>query len=1071
MTTQGYYRYPTLHKDTVVFVSEDDLWEVPAEGGQARRLTFGKGKASHPCFSPDGKWLAFSATEEGHAEVYVMPACGGPLIRLTYAGDMSIVVGWLDAKTVLFASPTKQPFSRVNDIFKVSIEGGLHEKMPLGLCNFIDYNRKGKGCVIQRHGSREFAYWKRYKGGTAGQIWIDPKGKGDFEKLIDRVANFARPLWIHDRIYFTADHEGMGNLYSCKPDGGDERLEVAIPQFYIRNQTTDGKAIVFHAGGDLYYFDPKKKAHHKIQITYNSAFSQRNRKFVAVQKYMHDFSIHPEGHHLSLTARGRAFSFSNFEGPVSQYGAENLGRYRLSKWLHDGERIVVVNDTDGEEKLEVFDADTQACLRKMKKPEIGRVVEMMTSPVGDEVVLTNHKNELVHVQLKNWKVTVLDRNAHEMIKGMDWSPDGKWVAYGCSLSVHTSVIKLVNLKTGKMTQLTKPVLQDSSPSFDPDGKYLYFISHRQFDPVWDSLHFEMGFPLGARPYLIPLQKDLLNPFTDQPHDLAREEQKEAEKTDKKSKSSKNSEKDIKIDLVGIEDRVIPFPLPDGNYSSIYGLKGKVLYTNHSVMGSMDDEGGGEQGVTLYVYDFESQKSQSLVGHVKDYDVSKDYNWLVYEDTDSDLRVIKAGEKPEEGDDLADRKKGWINMARVKVPVKPYEEWQQIYKEAWRLQRDHFWVEDMSKVDWLRVYDRYWPLVMRLGSREELNDLMWEMQGELGTSHAYVVGGDLKPNPKYTVGMLGADFDYDKGKQAYRITHIVKGDVWKSGCGSPLAHPGINVKPGDLLHEVAGTALSETVTPHAALLNMAGQEIRLKVSDKTGKKTRFVTVKTLRSEEKARYREWVENNRAYVHAKTKGKIGYVHIPDMSVWGFSEFHRSFLAECDRQGLVVDVRFNGGGSVSPLLLEKLSRKQLGYDLSRWMGSIPYPYDSLPGPLVAIANEYAGSDGDMFSHGFKMLKLGKLVGKRTWGGVVGINVRYSLVDKGYTTQPEYSFWFKDIGWKLENYGAEPDVDVEIYPKDYVTGTDPQLDKALEIVLNSLKTNPVEKPDFGKKPNLKLPA
>lgn len=1070
MNAQGYYRYPTVFHKTVVFVSEGDLWEIPVEGGDARRLTSAQGKISHPHYSPKGQWIAFTATEEGHGEVYVMPAEGGRSRRLTYTGDMAHVIGWVDEETVLFASAFQSPFAHRIEIFKVPIAGGLPEKCSVGPATFIDFNKKGKGVVIQRHGSKEFGYWKRYKGGMAGQIWCDEKDTGNFKKIVDRRANYARPLWVEDRIYFSGDPEGHGHLYSIKPDGTDIKLEVALSNYYIRNQSTDGHSIVFHAGGDLYYFSPKEKAYHKIFIEYASAFTQRNRKFVPVQKYLQDYDVHPHGHHMTVTARGKLLAFPNFEGPVMPLGHDNVGRYRLSRWLHDGKRLVVVNDTDGEEKLEIFNVETQTLVGKMKNPDIGRVVDLITSPSGDEVILTNHKNEILHVNLKRWSVRVLDRSPYAMVGGMDWSPDGKWVAYGCSLSRHVSVIKMIHLKTGTIACVTKPLLWDRSPSFDPDGKYLYFVSHRQFDAVYDSLHFDLGFPLGTKPYAIMLQKDVKDPFTEATPALTGTEDDEKDESKKPSKKGAHKAPDMVVDLPDIQERCVALPLEPGHYESVHGLKGKILYSTSPLLGERGDCSHEDKGQTLHVYDFEQQKSTPLLHHIAHYDLSKDRHWLVYVDDEDHMRVIKAGEKPEEGEDLPLKRQGWIQGERLKVSIEPDHEWRQIYKEAWRLQRDHFWVEDMSQVDWDKVYRRYWRLVDRLGSREELNDVLWEMQGELGTSHAYVAGGDMKKAPSYTVGALGAEFHYDKRRKAYKITRIIKGDIWAKGQGSPLAHPGQGVQEGDYLLWVAGHPLTETKTPAQALLNLAGQEVSLKILDKTGKKEHFIRVKTLRSEYPARYREWVESNRAYVHEKTQGRIGYVHIPDMGPRGYGEFHRSFLSECDKEGLIVDVRFNGGGHVSPLILEKLARKPLGYDLSRWMGTVSYPEDCIPGPLVALTNEYAGSDGDMFSHAFKLLKLGPLVGQRTWGGVIGILHRYSLVDRGYTTQPEFSCWFKDIGWDLENNGAEPDLEVEIMPEHYAQGLDPQLDKGLSLILEQLRSNPVSVPDFSLKPNLKLP-
>lgn len=379
---------------------------------------------------------------------------------------------------------------------------------------------------------------------------------------------------------------------------------------------------------------------------------------------------------------------------------------------------------------------------------------------------------------------------------------------------------------------------------------------------------------------------------------------------------------------------------------------------------------------------------------------------------------------------------------------------------------------MSNVDWQAVYDHYAPLLDRVNTREEFNDLLWEMQGELGTSHAYVMGGDIsKPLHHYGVGNLGADFIYDKKHQAYQFSNLKNGDSWDEHYASPLQQLGLNVEAGDLLWAVAGKQLSPTQRPEPLLLNLADQEVQLTVSDSKGKNKRNVVVKTLASSNRLCYRHWVDKNRAYVHEKTKGKVGYLHIPDMSPWGFAEFHRGFLAECDYDGLIVDVRFNGGGNVSPLLLEKLARKRRGYDITRWFGAEPHPADSPAGPMVALTNEYAGSDGDMFSHSFKMMQLGPLIGKRTWGGVIGIWPRHALADRGITTQPEFSFWFADVGWSIENYGVEPDIEVEITPQDHKHGRDPQLDRSIEEVLQIIKKRPpLRPPKLGDRPNLRQP-
>jgi len=408
---------------------------------------------------------------------------------------------------------------------------------------------------------------------------------------------------------------------------------------------------------------------------------------------------------------------------------------------------------------------------------------------------------------------------------------------------------------------------------------------------------------------------------------------------------------------------------------------------------------------------------------------------------------------------------------MRVAVTPGVEWRQMFREAWRLQRDHFWTPDMSKVDWLAVHDRYLPLVDRISSRAEFSDLMWEMQGELGTSHCYERGGDYRPQPVYPLGSLAAAYAYDPEREGWRITDIALGDAWDPQCDSPLRTPGVEVKIGDTILSINGQRLSADLSPEMALLNLAETEVTLTLLGEGEDDPRNVTVKTLSDEFPVRYRQWVEANREKVHTDTQGRIGYLHIPDMGPRGYAEFHRYFLAEIDRDGLIVDVRFNGGGHVSALILQKLARKRIAYDRVRWLEDPePYPPESVLGPIVALTNEQAGSDGDIFSHGFKLLGLGPLLGKRTWGGVVGIWPRHSLVDGTITTQPEYSFWFQDVGWGVENYGTDPDIEVDILPQDYARGVDTQLECAIAEALKLLETNPPQRPDFGNRPDLSLP-
>jgi tricorn protease len=470
---------------------------------------------------------------------------------------------------------------------------------------------------------------------------------------------------------------------------------------------------------------------------------------------------------------------------------------------------------------------------------------------------------------------------------------------------------------------------------------------------------------------------------------------------------------------------------------------------------------------IEVYDLAERSCEPLIEGITSFEISQDATRLIYR-AGSRLRALKAGEKPKE-DGPPGRKSGWIDLRRIRVSIVPHAEWEQMYREAWRLQRDQFWTEDMSGVDWQTVYRRYLPLLSRVATRAEFSDLLWEMQGELGTSHAYEIGGDYRPEPRYDQGFLGADLHYDPETDSYRIGRIIQGDVWDEAAGSPLARPGVNIRPGDRLVALGGQRVGREIPPQALLVHQANTEVLLTIAPAAGE-PRTLTVKTLRDERPARYRDWVESNRHRVHEATDGRVGYIHIPDMGARGYAEFHRGYLAEVVRDGLIVDVRFNGGGHVSQLLLEKLARRRVGYVVTRWGEPASYPSYALLGPMVALTNEAAGSDGDIFSHVFKLLGLGPLIGKRTWGGVVGISLRGRLADGAMATQPEFSFWFKDVGWRVENYGTDPDIEVDITPQDHVAGRDTQLERGLDEILRRLAEQPPERPDFSQRPRLTLP-
>lgn len=1089
MTSSGYYRFPAIHQDAIVFVSEDDLWTVSATGGVARRLTANLGTTSRPFFSPDGKTVAFTGRDEGPAEVYVMPAEGGSVRRVTYLGVSSMSAGWTpDGSSILFITDSGQARDRTFVVKAVSIDGGLPRDWNVGPAMSLSIG-SGNRTVIGRN-AEDPARWKRYKGGTSGDLWIDKKGDGEFNRLIELKGNMARPLWIGERIYFLSDHEGIGNLYSCTPEGGDLKPHTFHKDYYVRFPSTDGKRIVYSCGADLYVFDPESEETRKVEVKYLSPKVQATRKFIEGGKYLEGASLHPKGHSLAVNVRGKSFAFSAFEGAVSQLGTETASaRYRLTSWLSDGKRTISVTDAPGEDTLVIdnlFDKSEPILLSGL---DIGRVKEMAVSPKNDQLVLANHRHQLLFVDLAQKSVFEIEANPFQNIEGFDWSPDGEWVAFGSPLSPLTTALKLWNRTSGTTAQITNPVLHDYAPSFDPEGKYLYFLGKRELHAAYDNLHFELGFPKGVRPYAITLQAKLTNPFVASAKSLE-EDKKEKDEEAKEEKDSKEIEdkgevkeeggsdkkegekelKPIVIDLEGIANRVVAMPVPDGVYWQVEGIKGKVLFLTHLTDHIASEESESGPKTKLEAYDLKENKTETIASGISSFQLSLDKKTMLLR-TGKKLRVVAAGSKVEDkGGDSSGKKSGHVDLGRVKFSLDPRTEWKQMARETWRLQRDYFWTPDMSQIDWVAVWSRYEPLLDRVNTRGEYSDLMWEMQGELGTSHAYEMGGDYRHEPAYPLGMLGADFSFDEITGRYIIAKVVQGAPGEAKASSPLNDPGVNVRAGDALLAINGRKLSLQTVPQELLLNLAGEEVTLTVQ--TGDEPpREATVRTLKSEFPLRYREWVEGNRSLIHERTGGRVGYVHIPDMGAGGFAEFHRLFLVESGREGLIVDVRYNRGGHVSQLLLEKLARKCVGYDISRWGQPETYPSHAIVGPIVALTNQNSGSDGDIFSHTFKLMKLGTLIGKRTWGGVIGISPRNSLSDGGMTTQPEFSFWFEDVGWGVENYGTDPDIDVDITPQNYVRGEDPQMEKAVKTVLAQLQENPPKKPDFTMRPNLSLPT
>ncbi|MBS0326648.1 MAG: PDZ domain-containing protein [Proteobacteria bacterium] len=1091
MSCAGYLRQPTVAGNTLAFVCDDDVWCVGAGGGIARRLTAGLGEPSTPVLSRDGRWLAYVSRDEQHPEVYLMPAEGGPAKRMTWLGPDVMTRGFTPDGKILFVTTWGQPFFRNYRAFTLDVAGGMPEMLPLGQVNHLAFG-PGHAMVIGRN-TADPARWKRYRGGTAGHLWCDAEGSGTFTRLASLAGNLTCPMWLGERIYYLSDGEGIGNLYSCRPDGSDVRRHTDHDEYFARNAQTDGARIVYQCAAALWIYDPATGRASEVPVEVPAHRTQAARRFVAAADHLQSFNVHPAGHSLAVDTRGKLYTFGLWEGAVHQHGVADGVRYRHGQWLADGETLVAVSDESGEERLVVF----REGRRQARDWDVGRVIAMAAAPHGRRIALANHRNEVLIADLEADALVAVDRSDAGRSEDLAWSPDGKWLAYTSWINPRHCAIKLHDVAHGGSTLVTQPDFRDYSPAFDPAGKYLYFLSVRTFDPVYDAVQFELSFPRAARPYLVALAADAAPPFDPPPRGLAQDDRsartQDADASDGGAARSEGSAPragvpatppDVRVDLDGIAQRIAAFPVREGRYGRIGGVAGqKVVWTLLPIAGALGRGGHKESPGTLEVFDFDTRKTETLHDRADDFVLSADHKTIVVRD-DKRLRAIRADRATDPRErgtaaagDEPSRRTGWIDLARVRVSVEPPREWAQMLREVWRLQRDQFWVPDMSGIDWDAVYRRYAPLLPRVATRSELSDLIWELQGELGTSHAYEMGGDHRRPPQVALGHLAADLRAVDGGRAWEITRIVDGDSWDAAADSPLNAIGVQVRIGERIVAVNGQAVGPDRPPQALLVNQAGARVELTLAAAPGPGgaagaanapvTRTVVVTALTDEVPARYREWVESNRRFVHERSGGRVGYLHLPDMMSAGFAEFHRYFAGECDRDALIVDLRYNRGGHVSQLLLEKVARRRVGYDLSRWGRPEPYPSESPAGPIVALTNEHAGSDGDIFSHCFKLMKLGTLVGTRTWGGVIGIYPRHPLVDGSETTQPEFSFWFADVGFGVENYGTDPEVVVDNAPQDARAGRDRQLEVALDTVLARAGAPGSRRPVFGPRPNV----
>ncbi|NMH98508.1 S41 family peptidase [Pseudonocardia acidicola] len=1119
---RSYLRFPHLHGDTAVFVAEDDVWSAPLSGGRAYRLTADGVPAANPRLSPDGAQVAWTSWREGVPEVFVAEAEGGGARRLTYWGDpRTRTVGWTPGGDALAVTAAGQASARRSWAHAIPAASGAPRRLDYGPVSDLALPVDGGPAVLLGTTmSRDMAWWKRYRGGTAGKLWWDPAGSGRFSRLAAELnGQLDSPMIVGAgdaaRIAFLSDHEGWGNLYSLPFDGDLAGLRrhtdhggAGAPAFYARHATTDGTRVIYESAGELWLLEnlSDDAQPRRLDIRLGGPRTAREPFRVDAARWLTRAVPDRSGRTSIAQVRGTVHRLTHRDGPARTLLAEPGVRARLAQPLGE-DRAVWIDDAAGEDAVCIAPIDSRADgapgPARHGAGEIGRVLELVAAPDGTTAALATHDGRLLVLDTATGALRELARGAAGEMSGLNYSPDSAWLAYADPAEAGLSRIMIARLADETLVEVTAPRFVDQHPVFTADGKYLAFLSLRSFDPIYDQHSFDLTFPASWRPFLVPLAARTPSPFGASPDgrptsaadegpedlpavdgDAATAEGGDGDVTEAKdAKDAKGAEDkkkeappEVVVDVDGLAARVVAVPVAEGRLSGLGAAKDCLLWFRSPVAGILGEGRAitGDRGPrpVLERYDLVRRKLDVIADPVSAYEVSGDGTRLVVRDG-STLRVLRTDRAGSGAPGENDADEFEIDTRRITVTVDPTAEWRQMFDEAGRLMRDHFWVEDMADVDWAGELDRYRPLVDAVGSHDDLVDLLWELQGELGSSHAYVIGGGDGGDPSGRPGLLGADLEPD-GAGHWRVARVLPPETSAARARSPLAGPGVDVREGDLILEVAGKPVDPDLGPAPLLVGTAEQLVELTVQTGPGRdggEVRRIVVRPLADDLALRYQDWVAGRRAFVAERSGGRLGYLHVPDMVASGWAQLHRDLGRETRRDGLIVDVRGNSGGHTSQLVIEKLARKVIGWDVVRHRQPETYPADAPRGPVVALADEHSGSDGDIVTAAFRRMKIGPVVGVRTWGGVIGIDSRYGLVDGTRVTQPRYSFWFDDVAWEVENHGVEPDVEVVITPQDWVAGRDPQLEKAIELALAALRERPaVRPPDPATRPSRRRP-
>ena len=1054
-------RHPDTEGDRVVFTYEDDLWLAPLDGGQATRLTSHPGIEAYAAFSPDGKWIAFTGSYDGGNDVYLMPSTGGEPKRLTYHPSFDRVVGWTpDGESILFVSLR----ALVPELYAVGVSGGFEKKYPLDQVAYASFSPDGKRVALNRFESDRMN-WKGYRGGQQQDVYVASVDGADFKKITDWPGYDNFPMWHGEMIYFNSDREdGRMNLYAYDLKSGKVTRCTRHAEWDVEFPSIGGDRIVYGCQGYLYVYDTKSGRDGRLAIEIPSDRWQMRDMYVSPGGYLQEIGLGADGKKCVVQARGDVYLLD-----TEKENAVNVTRTMGSREIEPAlspksDTVAFFSDRTGEYELYLAPTKPAGEWTQITKDSKTYYYHCVWSPDGKKILFGDNGYTIYLADVASKKVEKIDRCLYQKdneifweVSDYRWSPDSRWVVYSKVNGNLNSGIYLYNVESGKVTQLTDDRYDSYSPSFDPGGKYIYFLSLRNFTPALDwfmdnNVNLDQSCVM-----LVQLRAGEKPPF-----------EETGDEDDAKSDTAKVEEgTPVAIDLDGIGERIFTVPAPPGTYRLLSAYAGHVTYLSRKSYGFPGLEEFFNPNMVMYYdlhsYSIKDKTDKTVITGIGYYTLSGDGVKTAYL-SGMASGVVKTDESSSAGD-------GALKWGGLEQKVDVFKEYPQIYRDVWRQVRDFFYDPDIHGKDWNAVYRKYETLIPYVATRADMNYIIGQMIGELTASHEYIVGRGGPPRTFYSrvnVGLLGADLEPDTKAGRYRFAHIIEGSRWNDDFKNPLQAPHIKVKEGDFLIAVDGQEIAAGENYLKYLENKAGEEIELAVSSTPEKKdARTYRLKPLYSDGALRYHEWVEKNYRTVREATNGRVGYMHLADMDELGLRQFEQAFRSERYRDGLIIDVRDNGGGFVSWFLIDKLERKLQYITITRGFHPMRYPHGVHAGPIVLLCNEGTGSDGEVFTQHFKDLGLGTVVGTRTWGGLIGITNMIPLTDGGMVTQSNIGFANLKRQWIVENVGAIPDVIVENAPAKVANGEDPQLERAIEVIMQKLKETPppeLAPPPFPKK-------